>query len=87
MTLRSLKLVCVAPFVRWAAISANGFGLAPVSVGSRRLGNRGVSVLLGAVGQEVPQEAPSAVQPGGHGANRGAHEICYLPGTEAFHVG
>src|SRR6516164_11497256 len=75
--------------LRWrgSAIPWQKACLAPVSVGSRRLGNRGVSALLGSVGQQAPQVAPSAVQPRHHGAKRGAHEIRYLPGTEAFHVG
>jgi hypothetical protein len=33
LMLQSLKLFCVSPFVRWTAISAKGFDLAPMSVG------------------------------------------------------
>ena len=60
---------------------------ADLGVALRRIVNRGVTALFGDVGQEMTQEAPSAVQSRCNRADRGLREIGYLLRTEAFDVG
>ena len=39
------------------------------------------------LGEQFPQPAPAAMQPGHHGADRAAHDVGDLPVSEALNIG